>query len=68
MFWIIAGLIEKWGVQVGAIIVGLPIIYDVVGIIYLRDLRIKVETVGAWTQVLGLILVVLGKYAKRWGR
>ena len=64
MFWIFVDWLERFGVEAGFIIVMLPIIYDLLGIIYGRDPAFKIGFVGVVTQICGAVCMGLGKYCR----
>lgn len=68
MLWNIADFLERKGYFAGLLIVFAPIAYDVIGILYGRDLHIKVETWGVIIQIVGLLVIGLARYVRKWGR
>lgn len=60
--------LEKWGYFLGGLIVASPVVSDIL----LKGLRdgenVKVCGWGVVMQVVGFIVVGLGKYSKEWGR
>jgi hypothetical protein len=59
-FWL-----GEWGVIFGSVLVALPIIYDIVGVGYGRDLRLGIGFWGVVLQIVGIVCALIGKYAKR---
>jgi hypothetical protein len=55
---------ERIGVPIGFTIMALPVVYDVIGILYGRDMHIKVETLGAWVQFVGFVVGMFGWVSK----
>jgi hypothetical protein len=68
MFWILASWLEKFGVEVGYVIIFLPVINDILGVYYGRDNHLKIGAWGILCQIIGGTMMLLGKYARRWGR
>lgn len=54
-----------WGIRIGTILVCLPIVYDFVGVIYGRDLRIGVGLYGTILQIVGLVFAWVGDICER---
>jgi hypothetical protein len=57
--------IGEWGVLTGSILIALPIVYDIVGIAYGRDLRLGIGFWGVVLQISGIVLVIVGRYSKK---
>jgi uncharacterized membrane protein len=49
-----------WGIRIGTILVILPIAYDLIGILYGRDMRIGVGFYGTLLQIIGLAFAWIG--------
>lgn len=63
--WIIADLLDRWGMEAGFIVLISPIAYDIIGLAYGRDLNIRVETLGVIIQILGAVMMGLSKWIKQ---
>ena len=68
MFWNIADFLERKGYYTGLLVIIAPIIYDLIGIMHKKDLHIKIQDCGVIMQVIGVVIILLARIARRWGR